>query len=467
MGSQRLHRWCLIVVVGLAGASAATASAADAPEFTFMGNRVLVDGFGGYGGQFNQHLYADISGPPADLPGLEAKVAGLHPQFARVFFNTTEWTFPDRMRSFVRVVRLAQRSGAQVNVTWQGSTPAFAEANMARFADVLADLVQPNGSLWVTLFNEPNSTSIPLERYEKIYRLLDGALRARGVRDRIRFMGGDLVGTTSPLGQSQGDWFAYMAAHMGDLLDAWSIHVFWDYWDTGKIERRLATEVKTIYERLPAEQRRPLYITEYGVRGLRSFEGEARSDPGSRADGVPIAEATAAAFQQGWFVVRAAELGYAGVLKWDLFNATYDAASQDYSAVGPGKAGWPLRPAYHLIRLLTMTTKPTWSVVEVAQAPGSAPAKLVAGYLSPAGNVTLIGLDTDGAQGFAPSIPISYSIGGLPPNKLFHLVFWNATGEGTNKDIGFVDSGPDGVLRFSAPLDAVFAATSAALDAQS
>ena len=40
------------------------------------------------------------------------------------------------------------------------------------------------------------------------------------------------------------------------------------------------------------------------------------------------------------------------------------------------------------------------------QAPGSAPAKLVAGYLSPAGNVTLAGLDSDGAQGFAPSIPI-------------------------------------------------------------
>ena len=79
----------------------------------------------------------------------------------------------------------------------------------------------------------------------------------------------------------------------------------------------------------------------------------------------------------------------------------------------------------------------------------------------------LVGLDTDGAQGFAPSIPISYSIGGLPPDKLFHLVFWNATGEGTNQDIGFVDSGPDGVLRFSAPLDAVFAATSAALGAQS
>src|SRR5438552_16631654 len=98
MGSQRLQLSCLIVVIGLAAASAGTRSAADAPEFTFVGNHVLVDSFGGYGGQFNQHLYADISGPPADLPGLEAKVLGLQPQFARVFFNTNAWTFPDRMR---------------------------------------------------------------------------------------------------------------------------------------------------------------------------------------------------------------------------------------------------------------------------------------------------------------------------------------------------------------------------------
>src|SRR5712691_10136235 len=115
MGLRRVQRARLIVVVvALLGASAGSAAAAaDAPEFTFVPNHVLVGSFGGYGGQFNQHVYADISGPPADLPGFEAKVLALQPQFVRVFFNTTEWTFADRMRSFVKVVQLARRAGAE------------------------------------------------------------------------------------------------------------------------------------------------------------------------------------------------------------------------------------------------------------------------------------------------------------------------------------------------------------------
>src|SRR5438876_1027393 len=83
-------------------------------------------GFSGFGGQLNQHVYADISGPPPDLPSLDTKVLALEPQFVRVFFNTTEWTNPDRMASFIRTVELAQHARAQIDITWQGSTFAFA-----------------------------------------------------------------------------------------------------------------------------------------------------------------------------------------------------------------------------------------------------------------------------------------------------------------------------------------------------
>jgi hypothetical protein len=37
---------------------------------------------------------------------------------------------------------------------------------------------------------------------------------------------------------------------MSDLLDAYSIHVFWDYWDTQKLVDRL-TEVRAIVDALP------------------------------------------------------------------------------------------------------------------------------------------------------------------------------------------------------------------------
>ncbi len=48
-------------------------SSVDAPEFTIVPSRGLVGSFAGFGGQFNQHVFADISGPPPHLSDLESK----------------------------------------------------------------------------------------------------------------------------------------------------------------------------------------------------------------------------------------------------------------------------------------------------------------------------------------------------------------------------------------------------------
>ena len=136
---------------------------ASAPEFTMVPTRGLVGSFGGFGGQFNQHVFADINGPPPDLSGLEAKVMALGPRYVRVFFNNSEWTFPDRMASFVRTVQLANRTGAAIEVAWQGGTFAFAMQNMPRFADVLTDLLEHQGipgPLWVSLYKDRKSTRL-------------------------------------------------------------------------------------------------------------------------------------------------------------------------------------------------------------------------------------------------------------------------------------------------------------------
>jgi hypothetical protein len=456
----------LLVTIGAtpaaAGASGHQAPAsAQVPEFTLALDRGLVGGFGGYGGQFNQHLYAKISGPPPDLPNLETKVVALQPQFVRIFFNPTEWSYPDRMESFLRTVDLARRAGAEINITWQGSTFDFAIQNMSRFADVLEGVLQNEAvdHLWVTLFNEPNTTQRTLAEYEKVYRLLDGYLRERGLRSRVHFMGGDL--TRSTVGPSQTEWFQYMAAHMGDLLDAWSVHVYWDFWDSDKIDQRLRTEVRTIVSTIPAEQRRPLYVTEFGVRGLDTFEGEPSFDPGFWPDGTAMAATNAAAFQQAWFMIRAAELGFAATVKWDVYPAKYDAGTQDHSAIGPGADGWPTRPVYRVLQLMTMTTKPRGGrIVDVVPSSGADPSKLLTAYVSPAGDITILGLDTDGGAIETTShAPISYSVGGLPPHTLFRLLVWNGDGAGSNEDLRFFDTGPAGTLEFSAPLDGVFALT--------
>ena len=147
--------------------------------------------------------------------------------------------------------------------------------NMDRFADVLEGLLRDGVAdrLWVTMFNEPNTTQRTLPEYEQVYRLLDRQLRdARGARsDPVH--GGrphqvDEPERRRPSGSST--W----RANMGDLLDAWSVHVYWDFWETDKIDERLLREVRTIFSAIPAGQRRPLYVTEFGVRGLGTFEGE-------------------------------------------------------------------------------------------------------------------------------------------------------------------------------------------------
>ena len=268
VGRATLVASVLAVVAGGAAVHAGNGLAhsdAQEPEFVFAPTQG-VGPFDGFGVQLNQHVYADISGPPSNLPALEREVLAFRaPSFASS--STRPSGFPDRMASFARTVALAHRSGSRINITWQGSGVPFALANMSRFADVLAAQVGSLGisELSVTLFNEPNSTRITLAQYEQVYRLLDAELRERNVREHVHFMGGDLVGTTSPLGQSQRQWFTYLADHMGDLLDAWSVHVYWDFWDAGKIDRRLEAEVRTIFSTIPAEKRRPLFVTEFGV----------------------------------------------------------------------------------------------------------------------------------------------------------------------------------------------------------
>jgi len=449
------------VVATPAAAIASRSAAATSVEFTLDPARGVVGTFDGFGAQLNQNLYAKISGPPPRLADVEAKVTALQPQLVRIFFNNSAWTNADRLSSFEETVRLANRAGADINVTWQGSTFEFAMNNMDRFAAELAGLLGDGAipSLWVTLFNEPNTTQRTLPQYEQVYRLLDRELRARGMRDRVRFMGGDLIRSTT--GDPQIDWFRYMARNMGDLLDAWSVHVYWDFWEPDKIDDRLLHEVRAIYDVIPEAQRRPLYITEFGVRGIGTFEGEANFEPGFWPDGTPMSATNVAAFQQAWFNIRSTQLGFSGTVKWDLYPAKYDAGTQDHSALGPAADGWPERPVYRVLQLMTLATQPRGgSIVEMVRGTGADRSKLLTAYISPARDITIFGLDRDGGDiSTMSNAAVSYSVGGLPPNSFFRLFVWNGDGTGTNVDKGFLTTSPDGTVAFSVPLDGVFALT--------
>lgn len=430
-------------------------------EFQVYGPGWRGPAIAGHGGQFNQNVYAAISRADgvdgANVRTMERSILALRPQFSRIFFAQAALSDPDMMDSFVNTVLFAQRSGTTINVTWQGGTLDVKSGTIPKFADVLIDLVQKRhvtNLRWLTIQNEPNSTKMTTAQYEAAYRALDPYIQS--IRGQVRYMGGDLVrGESGATGQRA--WFSYMAAHMSDLLDAYSVHIFWDYWDTDKLEERL-TEVRAIVDALPEAGRKPVYVSEYGVRALRTFNGAPAGDPGVWVDGAPIAETNVGAFQHAWFDLLAARLGYAGTSKWDLYFGRYDKGTQSYSTVGGPKTGWPRHPLYNLLSLLTATVKPGWQAVELDMVPGTT--RLVAAYAGTAGQSTVLGLDRAGGQLNAPSATlVPYSVGGLPPSTGFRLVVWNQDGDGLIGPATHVTTDAAGVATFAVPQHAVFALT--------
>jgi hypothetical protein len=431
-------------------------------EFRMLASSVVTRSFAGFGGQFNHHVYAAISrsaGVTEENVGeMERKMRALHPQFSRIFFTPAAFNDPDRMQSFIRTVQLAQSIGTTINITWQGGTLSVAAGTVQKFADVLIDLVRNRGVTnfrWLTLQNEPNRTRITPEQYEATYRELDPYIQS--IRGQVRYMGGDLVRGPDVGPPNQQLWFDYMAAHMTDILDAYSIHVFWDYWDIAKLQERL-TEVRAIVDALPEAARKPLYVAEYGVRGIRRLNGVPMGDPGVWEDGTQISQTNISAFQHAWFDILATRLGYEGTSKWDSYFGKYDSGTQSYYFIGGPQNGWPEYPLYNLMRLMTTTVKREWQVVAVDSVPDTS--RLLTAYLGQNGQRTVIGLDTAGGllNTLSPT-PVAYSVGGLPPATKLRLAVWNEVGDGLVAPAKTVTSDASGVVTIAVPQHALFVLT--------
>jgi hypothetical protein len=435
----------------------------DVAEFKARTAAVVVPEFAGYGGQFNNHVYAALSRAAGvtddNVVDMERKMRALHPEFSRIFFTPQAFTDPDKMQSFIRTVQFAQSTGTDINITWQGGT-----LQPQKFADVLLDLVRNRGIThlrWLTLQNEPNRTRMTMEAYEKQYRDLDPLIQS--IRGQVKYMGGDLVRGPDTGAPNQDVWFQYLAAHMSDILDAYSIHVFWDYWDTQKLVDRL-TEVRAIVDALPENARKPIYVAEYGVRGLRTFNGAPQVDPGVWQDGTPITQTNISAFQHAWFDVLAADLGYLGTSKWDSYYGKYDNGTQAYYVIGAPQSGWPLYPMYNLLQLFTTTVKRGWEVVSLDSVPDTS--RILAAYVGKKKQLTVIGLDTAGAQ-LNAGVPTAtaYSIAGFPPSKPVNLLIWNANADGLVAPKQTVTADANGVVNVSISQHAVFVLTTVRLAA--
>jgi hypothetical protein len=460
-------------------------------EFALNPRNVVVPDFEGYGAQMNSDLYTSLSNPakgwinspPQDVANVEAKVKSMKPGLCRIFLSPNNYVAgnENQMTSFYQTVQLAQAAGARVNITWwflrqapkTGNQLTYTQQDMQNFAGTLIDLVKNRGITAIqeiTIQNEADSvawlnSNKPM--YNTAYRLLDESLRAANIRNQVKFVGGDLVLN------GQMPWFTYMAQNMDDILDGWSVHIYWNYWDPSYLSSRfngILADMTTLHGQ--GLNTKPLSVTEYGVRGLATLNGSpikdanpyrngalTNTDAGyyQNADGslTPISQTNIAAFQQAQFNLQGAGDGFIGFSKWDFYRAQYDFGYQDYSLIGylfdptSGQDRWPLRPSYYMEWMMANTTGQHWQTLGLQ---GSSGARLIAPFRSPQGNLTLLAMSTDAAA--AP-----FTIGNLPANTAFHVLLWNADGSGRVTAAADVNSGPAGAILLNVPAGSVVALT--------
>jgi hypothetical protein len=181
-------------------------------------------------------------------------------------------------------------------------------------------------------------------------------------------------------------------------------------------------------------------------------------DPGVWQDGTPITQTNISAFQHAWFDVLSADLGFMGTSKWDSYYGKYDNGTQAYYLIGAPQNGWPLYPMYNLLQLFTTTVKRGWQVVATDSVPNTS--RVLASYLGKKKQLTVIGLDTAGAQlNAGTTTTTSYSIAGLPLSKPVNLLIWNANADGLVAPKQTVMADANGLVNVTIPQQAVFVLT--------
>ncbi|HEY9723568.1 MAG TPA: hypothetical protein V6D47_16270 [Oscillatoriaceae cyanobacterium] len=454
--------------------------------------------FMGYGAQLDTDVFTRTGEKKPLTASQNAKLANtvqqLHPEYSRVFVTpemlarfvpkgTVDPDTTHALGALEKTLRMAQSSGSEVNLTfWHPpgggyGSPAQRKALMTGFAKLLASLRKQGITCVhdVTIQNEPDShdlshdertwqkahpgKAVPatvthralndsLALYGSLYRDLDTALKAtpdpknprdaRGMRDAVKLVGGDLVFEKRANGtDAQDDWLRYMGAHLGDVLDGYSLHVYWVDGPNGRAqaEQRLA-HAQAVVKSLPHPK--PLYVTEYGVRAVNG------SKPGD-LHGKPIAKTTQAAFDHAWFNALAPHYGVVGLSKW----AAYDTDKHDFGPwgeVGAPDTGFARTPTYAMSQLFTHAIGPGWQPDALHHGQD----QLMSSFKGPNGQSAVFALNGRSRRG-------AMTLTGLPPGKRYHVAVWNEGGKGGLKSRKPITVAKNGTLTVQVPASGVVA----------
>ncbi len=491
-----------------AGDDGEVASALEMRSLTVRPDVELAASFAGFGAQYNQNVFADVSKQDgvteANVPTLEGKLRRLRPGYVRIFWDAG--ASADEHASFLRTVGMAQRNGASINVTYWHGPYKNPPAQMKAFAQILGEVLGASGApsaLDVTIQNEVNTTPcVTQEVYAALYVALDGELRTMGLRGKVRFIGGDLLrgGTSEDTpaafaerlqrcvdecgwstsacsdkaqadGSTQEAWLRDFAtrpvvgvpgaAVLADMFAGYSAHVYWNYWDRTKMVTRL-DGLRAAIEALPPRFRKPLYVTEYGARGdvskaptpgLYDASRPAKDADGTpfvASDGYPMADTYVEAFQTGRFAVEALKRGVVAAVRWDAYDAHYHPSpGGNFSILKQGSTDWTATPSYGVAQLFGETGMRGWSVVAVD---GDSREGVVAAALASAGGgrTVYVANDTATIQ--------RLTIRGLPRGVVLRVLQWSRA-EGTTRAVRSTKSDASGAATLDVPMHALVALT--------
>jgi hypothetical protein len=275
---------------------AATAPAADSPAGSqpkgiamhIDTGKVITRGFLGFGVELDpMALNANNRKrgvTDEDWKLLTARLAAMNMPIARVMTQLSWFAKagPDKFdydnpqaRSVMAYLDFCQQHGIAVILTdwaWVGECkawvkghddPAYAKG-VATYLKYLLEERKYSCIQFLVIGNEPDNEIKDIDKYGRMYHNVHDALKAAGLRERVKLMGPDIAG--------QWPWFDKAAAKIADVVDAYDFHRYAEQAEIRDAGQRVLLanlgRFRPVVDRLdPKGPAKPILMTEMGMGG--------------------------------------------------------------------------------------------------------------------------------------------------------------------------------------------------------
>lgn len=477
----------------------------------------------GFGAQFNTNIFTrggqDRDLTQAQHADLQAAITDLRPGHSRIFIrrglrpDTPAGRSAPEFVALMSTIELAQKAGANVNLTWWGQGPYANEGRlraldwpnrtfrkfpdpsrrkwpkelvnleapgaltapktqMQRFARIILE-ARARGLRCVThatIQNEPNQGRTDLAKqgdqflsmrlYELLYRHLHEALEAlpdpddptqsRSLRQSVRLVAGDLVEQGN---SAQDDWLAYLHANMEVPREGFASvldgYSIHVYWEPGGGPAGFPQKLESRLEKLKATTKRLRLDKPMYVTEYGVRVATARPKPG-KLDGRPLEQSPEIAFQHAWFNALAPQYGCVGLAKWVLYRTDNRAEFGDWGMIDQPRAGFTRFPTYRVTRLFNHLVGPGWTAAGFGRA--AAAGVLGSRFAGPQGAESVVVLNNGPGQ--------EVRIEGLTKSRRYATADWNADGKGTVRKLGPATADAAGTASITVPRHGLVALSS-------